>query len=232
MPLHADLADLALRLGSAFLASLVIGLDRELHERAAGMRTTILVCLAACIAMISANLLLDTTGKDAAAFAQIDVLRLPLGILTGMGFIGAGAIMRRDDGFVLGVTTAATLWFVTVMGLCFGAGQFALGGAAWLSAVVVLWLLKHLEARIGQDRAAKLVIMLNRDGPSEADVRAHMDPCTFRVRRLFVRHEPTSGRRELRYELWYRSGQSRGEAPPLVATLAACRGVEQVDWDS
>ncbi len=50
-------------------------------------------------------------------------MRLPLGILSGIGFIGGGAILQRGD-LVMGVTTAATLWFVTVMGLCFGAGSW------------------------------------------------------------------------------------------------------------
>jgi putative Mg2+ transporter-C (MgtC) family protein len=55
-----------------------------------------------------------------------DLMRLPLGILIGVGFIGGGAILRRDD-IVVGVTTAATLWLVTVIGLCLGGGQLALG---------------------------------------------------------------------------------------------------------
>ena len=74
--------------------------------------------------MIQTNLLLATAGKSADSFVVLDLMRLPLGILTGMGFIGGGAILRRD-GFVLGVTTAATLWFVTVIGLCFGAGRLS-----------------------------------------------------------------------------------------------------------
>jgi len=80
-----------------------------------GLRTTLLVCLAAAISMVSVNLFLATAGKPSDSFVVLDLMRLPLGILTGMGFIGGGAILRRD-GLVVGVTTAATLWFVTVMG--------------------------------------------------------------------------------------------------------------------
>ena len=67
-----------------------------------------------------------TTGKPTDSFVTLDLMRLPLGILTGMGFIGAGAILKKGD-IVLGVTTATTLWFVTVLGLCFGGGQWILG---------------------------------------------------------------------------------------------------------
>lgn len=230
MSLHPELSNLALRLLCAFVASLIIGLDRELHERAAGMRTTILVCLAACIAMMSANLLLPQAGKESGSFVQMDVMRLPLGILTGMGFIGAGAIMRRDDGFVLGVTTAATLWFVTVMGLCFGAGQFLLGGAAFLAGIVTLWLLKYAEHHIGKDREARLVVILSREGPTEAEVRHTLSHPPFRIRRAFVRIASDTGRRELRYDLRYAAGA--GAPPPdFVTSLAARSGVEQVEWE-
>jgi putative Mg2+ transporter-C (MgtC) family protein len=70
----------------------------------AGLRTTLLVCLAASVAMIQTNLLLMTVGKTQDSFVVMDIMRLPLGILSGMGFIGAGAIVRRDN-IVLGVTT-------------------------------------------------------------------------------------------------------------------------------
>lgn len=231
MPLHAEWGEIALRIACAFAASFLIGFDRELHERSAGMRTTILVCLAACFAMICANLLLPEVGKEATSFVQIDVMRLPLGILTGMGFIGAGAIMRRDDGLVMGVTTAATLWFVTVMGLAFGAGQYMLGGAACLLGVVTLWLLKYLEARLHKDRDAHLKLVLGREGPTESELRTLLGAPPFRIRRTWMRLDPATGQRELRYEL--RFAATAGAPPPdLVAQLAARSGVERIEWDA
>src|ERR1700723_126411 len=126
MPLILTWHDIALRLALSVAAGGLIGLDRGEHGRPAGLRTTLLVCLAAAVAMIQAKLLLATTGKTSDSFISLDLMRLPLGILTGMGFIGEGAVLRRD-GLVFGVTTAATLWFVTVIGLCLGGGQIALG---------------------------------------------------------------------------------------------------------
>ena len=126
MPLSPSWEDIALRLLLTCVAGAVIGLDRGIRGHAAGLRTTILVALAASVAMIQANLLLSVTGKTADLFGVMDQMRLPLGILTGVGFIGAGTILRRGD-LVTGVTTAATLWVVTVIGLCFGGGQLALG---------------------------------------------------------------------------------------------------------
>jgi putative Mg2+ transporter-C (MgtC) family protein len=108
------------------LAGMVVGINRDEKGRAAGTRTNVLVCLAASLSMIQANLLMHSKGKAADSFVVLDLMRLPLGILSGMGFIGAGAILREGD-MVLGVTTAATLWIVTVLGLCFGGDQILLG---------------------------------------------------------------------------------------------------------
>ena len=119
MPLTLTWHDILLRLALSVFAGALMGVDRSEHGRPAGLRTTLLVCLAAAVAMIQTNLLMLTVGKASDSFVVLDLMRLPLGILTGMGFIGGGAILRRD-GLVFGVTTAATLWFVTVIGLCFG----------------------------------------------------------------------------------------------------------------
>jgi putative Mg2+ transporter-C (MgtC) family protein len=78
-------------------AGVVIGLDRGLRGHAAGLRTTILVGLAAAVAMIQANILLSISGKTAESFGTMDLMRLPLGILTGVGFLGGGAILHRGD---------------------------------------------------------------------------------------------------------------------------------------
>ncbi len=126
MPLELSWRDIAIRLTLSVLAGALIGANRERRRHPAGLRTTTLVSLAAAVAMIQANLLLPQTGKAADSFVVLDLMRLPLGILSGIGFIGAGAILKKGDS-VQGVTTAATIWFVTVIGLCFGGGQLSLG---------------------------------------------------------------------------------------------------------
>jgi len=144
MPVTIGWNQIALRLLLTVAAGLVIGFNRGEHGRPAGMRTTLLVCLAASISMIQANLLMNSVGKSHDSFIVLDLMRLPLGILSGMGFIGAGAILRKDN-LVLGVTTAATLWFTTMMGLCFGGGQLGLGIAALTLGLGTVWGLKYAE---------------------------------------------------------------------------------------
>ena len=144
MPLHLTWQQIALRLALASIASLIIGLNRDEHGNPAGVRTTMLVCLAATLSMLQVNLLLTIAGKSPTSFVVMDLMRLPLGILSGIGFIGAGVIIKRDNG-VSGVTTAATIWFVTVLGLLFGGGNLYLGIAASLIAFAILWALKVME---------------------------------------------------------------------------------------
>src|ERR1700728_2655970 len=154
----------------AALAGFVVGFDRGEHGRPAGLRTTMLVSLAGCVAMIQVNLLLGQAGKPADSFVELDLMRLPLGILSGMGFIGAGAILRKGD-LVVGVTTAATLWFITVIGLCFGGGQIVLGAVGTLLGIFVLWLLYFAERLLPRDRQGSLFLTTSFDTPTEGDIR-------------------------------------------------------------
>src|ERR1700751_284461 len=138
---------IAFRLALTRLAGTLLGLERSKTGHFAGLRTTLLVMLAASVSMIQMNLLIQTNGKPSDSYAVMDLMRLPLGILTGVGFIGAGAIVRKDD-MVVGLTTAATMGFATVVGLCLGGGQLILGSVSPLLGFFVLWGLRYFERRI------------------------------------------------------------------------------------
>jgi putative Mg2+ transporter-C (MgtC) family protein len=126
MPLTLHWNDVVVRPLVTLIVGILIGYNRSEYGKAAGLRTTVLVCLAASVAMIQVNILLPLAGRSSSSFVMNDLMRLPLGILTGVVFIGGGAILRRGD-ITVGVTTAATLWVVTVIGLCIGGGQIFLG---------------------------------------------------------------------------------------------------------
>jgi putative Mg2+ transporter-C (MgtC) family protein len=171
---------IALRLFLTVVAGVLIGYNRGGHGEPAGLPTTLLVCLAASIAMLQANLLLGTAGRTPDSFVILDLMRLPLGILTGVGFIGAGAIFRQND-MLRGVTTAATLWFVTVIGLCFGGGQIGLGIVGTVVGVGVLWGLKFLEQHLQTEKRALLVMIATAEGPATDDIRAKLQGAGFRI---------------------------------------------------
>jgi putative Mg2+ transporter-C (MgtC) family protein len=228
MPLSLDWPEIALRLGLALIAGGAIGLDRGERGRTAGLRTTMLVCLAAAVAMLQANLLLPTAGKHPDSFAQIDVMRLPLGILTGVGFIGGGAILRRDNR-VLGLTTAATLWFSTVLGLCFGGGQLGLGLAALVLAGVVLTLLRWVERRLPRERRGTLTLTLAPDGMDEAAVRAELQRAGLRLVGCAATYR-AAAIQEMRCEVRW-PGRSIDPKPPgFVPALARHPGVLGLQW--
>src|SRR5579872_4675949 len=88
--------DFVFRLLATTLAAGIIGFNRDERGHSAGLRTNLLVALAACIAMIQTNMLINSTGKPSDSFVVMDIMRLPLGILSGIGFIGAGAIDRKS----------------------------------------------------------------------------------------------------------------------------------------
>jgi putative Mg2+ transporter-C (MgtC) family protein len=200
MPTTLEWSDIAIRLLCTVLASGFIGYNRGEHGRPAGLRTTMLVALAACLSMIEANYLLSTSGKSPASFAVMDTMRFPLGVLSGIGFIGAGAIVRRDN-FVVGVTTAATIWFVTMIGLCFGGGQIALGVVGSALGILVLTLLKTVEDRMMQDHQGKLALVLDPSGPSENEIRATLAQVGVKVSSCGFAFSPQGQRTELRFAL-------------------------------
>ncbi len=143
MPVTLTIADVCLRILLTALASAALGFDRSVEGHPAGVKT-MLVALAACLSMVQANWLINTVGKAPNSFVTLDLMRLPLGILTGVG-----AILKKGSD-VIGLTTAATLWFVTVIGLCFGGGQIFLGVVGAAIGFAILRGLKRIEQRFRQ----------------------------------------------------------------------------------
>lgn len=188
MPLHPTWEDILLRLVLTVAAGALMGFNREARGHAAGLRTTILVTLAASIAMIQTNILLSLGGKQPDSFAVMDLMRLPLGILTGVGFIGGGAILKKG-GAISGVTTAATLWIATAIGLCFGGGQLALGAISTAIGIATLWAMEWIDRRIPRTHRAILVVTTQPGAPSPPLERV-LKPLGYGVR---IRRQTRSG---------------------------------------
>ncbi|HTK04996.1 MAG TPA: MgtC/SapB family protein [Candidatus Eisenbacteria bacterium] len=115
-------ADVFLRLIVALVLSALIGAEREYHRKPAGLRTNAMVGLSACLMTIAAVLAVDAFPDK-----NIDPTRVAGQIVTGIGFIGAGAILRptNGNGHIVGLTTAATLWMVCGLGIAVGLGFYA-----------------------------------------------------------------------------------------------------------
>lgn len=119
-----EYSDLAIKLLIATFLSGLIGLEREFHGRAAGLRTHILVCLGATLIMASSQTiqnLFTLQGSD--SVIRIDPWRIAAGIVTGIGFLGGGTILKSND-LIRGLTTAACIWFIAAIGIIVGLGLY------------------------------------------------------------------------------------------------------------
>lgn len=124
------------RLLLAAACGALVGLEREQHEKRAGLRTHILICIGACMFTMVAMRMHGQYGGDA--------VRLVHGLITGVGFLGAGVIFVRGAS-VRGLTTAVGLWVLTAVGLAVGLGYYLwAGGATVVTFVIIAWL-KRLE---------------------------------------------------------------------------------------
>ena len=130
-----------LRLLLSVVLSSLIGFERQLHKRTAGLRTHILVCLGSCLIMLTSMYVFDIYIDRVA----LDPARIAAGVITGIGFLGAGAIMREQSE-VKGLTTAASLWVVAGIGLAIGVGFYSAGIFTAILALIVLFFLRRLES--------------------------------------------------------------------------------------
>lgn len=132
-----------IRLIVSLILSSIVGFERQLHRRDAGLRTHILVCLGSCLIMLTSLYVFDIY-KDK---VPLDPARIASGVITGIGFLGAGTIIREREG-VRGLTTAASLWVVAGIGLAVGTGFYLASIVTTALVFSVLFLLRQAEAKI------------------------------------------------------------------------------------
>jgi putative Mg2+ transporter-C (MgtC) family protein len=207
-----------LRLALAGVLGGLIGLERELRERGAGLRTHLLVAVGAALFTIA--------GAYGFGGVRVDPTRVAAQIVTGVGFLGAGAIIRQ--GFsVRGLTTAATLWVVAAVGLAAGAGYYS--GAVITTALVLLalWPLRILAFRILRRFRAddgRLLVELP-VGTGAGEVIDEIERAGARVTAMEVSQEGDRRRLELDLALPHTV-----PAPRLVARIADVENVADVRW--
>ncbi|NOY86332.1 MAG: MgtC/SapB family protein [Deltaproteobacteria bacterium] len=135
----------------AALAGGLVGLEREKHGRPAGMRTNLLVSVGACTIMIISEAFYLKYGMHGAeTILRLDPSRTAAQIVTGIGFLGAGVIVK-EGATVRGLTTAAGLWVVAGLGMAFGMGFFSLGVISTVLVLVSLVSLSKLDSMINKD---------------------------------------------------------------------------------
>jgi putative Mg2+ transporter-C (MgtC) family protein len=236
MPIEIHWPQIALRLALTVLAGGLLGMERSKTGHFAGLRTTQLVTLAAAVSMIQMNLLIQTNGKPQDSYAVMDLMRLPLGILTGVGFIGAGAILRKNE-MIVGITTAATLWFATVIGLCLGGGQLILGSVSTVLGFAVLNGLRRFERRIEHYQPADLSLTIAGNHFSPHDLRARLEQARFRIKSMSVAHDLNEHCKTYACQVRWpssdgNSSDGNADVPEVLAELEQIPGLVRLDWKS
>ncbi|PWE33683.1 hypothetical protein DDZ14_03170 [Maritimibacter sp. 55A14] len=141
----------ALRLVAAMILGGMIGWEREMHDKPAGLRTHMMIALAACLfTLLAFELMALVTEGDERM--RVDPLRLIEAVTAGVAFLAAGTIIT-GRGKVHGLTTGAGMWFAGAVGVACGTGRLPLAGLAALIALVVLWLMRKLVAALGASSA-------------------------------------------------------------------------------
>jgi putative Mg2+ transporter-C (MgtC) family protein len=135
--------DILIRLGLGFLAGAIIGFERSSRHQVAGMRTHILIAVGATLLMLLSIWL----PRKFTGIQNGDPGRIAAQVVSGIGFLGAGAILRLGNN-VRGLTTAASLWLIAAVGLAIGAGMFIAAGAAVIISLVTLFALDIVEKRL------------------------------------------------------------------------------------
>jgi putative Mg2+ transporter-C (MgtC) family protein len=130
---------IALKLVLAAVLGGIIGIEREIRDKPAGLRTNILICVGSTLFM--------SISTQVAALLGGDPTRIAAQIISGIGFLGAGAVLH-SHGFVLGLTTAATIWVVAGVGMALGSGMYSIAAFTTAMSVLVLYFLSMIEDKI------------------------------------------------------------------------------------
>ena len=135
--------DIIMRLLIALIVGGLTGLERERSHQFAGFRTHILVSVGSCITSITSLSLFFQYNS----YSNIDPARLSAQVLSGVGFLGAGAILKTSNG-IRGLTTAAGIWATACIGIAVGYGYYILAISAWLFVMITLYILKNIDKMI------------------------------------------------------------------------------------
>jgi|KBSMisStaDraftv2_1062788.scaffolds.fasta_scaffold09466_2 putative Mg2+ transporter-C (MgtC) family protein len=215
---------ISLHLLSALGAGALVGVERSYHGRPAGFRTHALVCLASSLLMTITVYQFEWVPAVARDSVRLDPTRMAQGIMTGIGFLGAGVIMKEGLS-IRGLTTAASIWTTAAIGILFGVGFYFPAVMSTVLALAVLGAFRWIEWRMPTLYYAQLMVRFVRDGVMpEEDLRTLVASHGFSMANLSYRliAEGTS----FEYRMTIR-GMDRANAQCLVHALSALPGLRE-----
>ncbi len=219
------LPEAAVKIAFALLCGFLLGSEREIKEKPAGLRTITLITVGATLFMIVSDLIARMT-EGPPDITRVDTSRIASQVVTGIGFLGAGAIIQ-SRGSIRGLTTAAAIWVAAGVGLCIGVGFPMLGTGITIVVLMVLVALNPIRAWMGRrGEAMALSLMLPNDVLVLRRVRNVLLDHDVRERDVDVR--PAEGALEI--EFAYRA--RKGGKQHLLEELSAIEGVRGAEIGS
>ncbi|MBI4797117.1 MAG: MgtC/SapB family protein [Deltaproteobacteria bacterium] len=229
---NLQLWDLQMMLGKLALAAVIgaaIGFERETHGQAAGLRTNILVCVGSCLLMML-SLHMEQLYRHLeveSSVVRLDPARIASYAIASMGFLGAGAIIT-GKGSVRGLTTAASLWIVTGMGLAVGAGYMLPAVFSVTISLVILYGFRRIKGVFPRDEHTILTLKYDKmDRPLE-QIKTILNDYQIAIQFINYRVEFPSEAITYRLRLLSKEDLPWGQ---IVKRISASQGLKEIAWE-
>ncbi len=197
------------------------GLERQRHGRVAGLRTHMLVCIASTILMTTAHILMKSS-----SFAQLAPSRLAAGIMTGMGFIGAGTIIRAHHS-VRGLTTSACLWLTAALGVVIGSEEYMLAIKASIISYIILAFLGKMDTYMKTEAFQVLIVRTHPDSGQLNKIKKICNECGGKVMDTSIIRGKEKKHSVYRFHLKF---EVQVDGDKIVDSLYELPEVEKVIW--
>ena len=216
-----------MNLTGALMLGLVVGYERSYHGRAAGMRTYGIVCMASAALTVFAGYPQFRYGGMHGVTAPVDPTRVVQGIVTGVGFLGAGVIMKEGLN-ISGLTTAASIWASSAIGVLVGVGLYSAAVLlTGLSAMLMMWG-SRIEARLPSRHAIGIHLHFHADQhPDEATVGQLINACGYELASGSISITVEHGRSEWRFVAVAFDRSHGASLPSLARTLGTQAGIDR-----
>jgi putative Mg2+ transporter-C (MgtC) family protein len=192
----------------------IIGIEREIRDKPAGLRTNILICVGSTLFM--------SISTQVAALLGGDPTRIAAQIISGIGFLGAGAVLH-SHGFVLGLTTAATIWVVAGVGMALGSGMYTVAVFATAMSLVTLYLLSFIEDKVQGRKSYSYSLIVTNLNEALASINRVLQECS--VPAASFNFKKKSGH----YRLWFNLFIPRETSLKIIQRLSEVPEITQVE---
>lgn len=215
---------IVVRLLAAMLLGAIIGTEREYTHRPAGMRTHMLVALGACAVMITGQMIFC---QYYPLGATPDPARLAAQVIAGVGFLGAGTILR-DGASIKGLTTAASVWTVACLGVAVGAGLYIIAVVGVVLMMVTLVLFERVQARLLKHRDVSSTFSVTARSVTRVMARINELAGASEAVLTFMGMETREDGMELKFRIKFSGRHNQGRVHDFFAALGECEDVISV----